>query len=104
MDAGPAQVEIVLVAVHHAGDDRFLAGEDVVDGAGELIDLAAIAAQQERLPGTHAPPFAAGVRLVPVVADACFAGAAVVEKDGGLADLDPFHRVLPLARMEASAA
>ena len=52
----------------------------------------------------HAPPFAARVRLVPVSADAGFAGAAIVEEDSGLTYLCPFHRILPFARMKAVLA
>ena len=53
---------------------------------------------------THPPPVTVGVGLVPIRANAGLAGAAVVEKDCGLADFRPLHRVLPLARMEAASA
>ena len=51
----------------------------------------------------HPPPVAVGVGLVPIGADAGFASAAVVEKDGSLADFRPFHRVLPFPWVEAAS-
>jgi len=37
LDLGPPQVQVVLVAVHHAGDDDLLVVEDVLDGGGEFV-------------------------------------------------------------------
>src|SRR5207248_7611659 len=104
LDAGAANMEVVLVAVYHARHNHFFATEDVGDCRGQFVHLPAIAAQQERLAMAHAPPFAARVRLVPVSADAGFAGAAIVEEDSGLTYLCPFHRILPFARMKAVLA
>ena len=97
-------MEVVLVAVHHAGHHDLLARHDLLHGDGQLFHLAGKAAQQERLAVAHGPPLTAGIALVPIIAGARFAGPAIMKEDGGLADLRPFHGVLPLAGMEAAAA
>ena len=63
-----------------------------VTSSGKFLGRCREAAQQERFAVTEVPPVAAGVGLIPVVADARLAGAAVVEEDGRLADLGPVHR------------
>src|SRR5207244_4228376 len=84
-------------------DDCLPAGDHLGGGRGQFFGVAAERAQEVRLAVTHGPPVA-GVALVPVPADAGFAGPAVVEDDGQLARLGPFHHVLPLARVEAVGA
>ena len=104
LNAGPPQMEVVLVAVHHARHDDLFARHDLLHGDGQFVHLAGKAAQQERLAVAHGPPLTAGIALVPIIAGARFAGPAIMKEDGGLADLRPFHGVLPLAGMEAAAA
>jgi hypothetical protein len=104
LDAGRPLVDRLLVAVHHARDDHLLAVQDLGDEPGELLDLAGVAPQHERLAVRHAPPLPLRVRLVPRRAEVRLAGPAVVEEDGRLADLRPPHDLLPLARAQPAAA
>src|SRR5262249_11853834 len=46
----------VVVRTDHAGDDHLLAGDDLLDGADELVHLAGVRPQQVRLAVDHAPP------------------------------------------------
>src|SRR5260370_30978501 len=92
---GPALMQVLLVAVHHAGHDHLAALQDLGDDAGQLFRRAGEAAQQIRLAVAVVPPFAAGIGLIPPGADAGFAGPAVVEEDGRLAHLGPVHLRLP---------
>ena len=50
------------------------------------------------------PPFAAGVGLIPPVADAGLAGAAVMEEHGQSAGLGPIHLRLPFVGPQTAAA
>src|SRR5262249_23502260 len=102
LNLGLLLVQVLLVAIDHGSDDDFFIVVDGGDGIDELLYLARVRAQHERFAVAHAPPFAAGIGLVPVVADARLTGAAIVEEDRNLARLGPFHRVLPFARMETT--
>src|SRR5262249_34759815 len=104
LDFGPAVVQVLLVAVHHARGDGLAAGEQLADDGGQLLGRAAEGAQQVGLAVAVVPPFAAAVGLVPPVADAGLAGAAVVDPDGALARLGPVHLRLPLVGAQPAAA
>src|SRR5262249_22743503 len=104
LNLGPALVQILLVAVHHARHHDLAALQNLGDDAGQLFRRAAEAAQKVRLAVAVVPPFAAGIGLVPPGADAGFAGTAVVKEDGGLAHLSPVHLRLPFNGPESAPA
>src|ERR1019366_4435331 len=97
-----AIVQVLLVAVDHAGSDGFLALQHLLDDASQLLGIAAKRAQEIRLSVFVIPPVAAAVRLIPPGADAGLAGAAIMEEDGSLARLGPVHLRLPFVGADAA--
>src|SRR5260370_41465594 len=104
LNLGPALMQVLLVAVHHAGHDHLAALQDLGDDAGQLFRRAGAPAKKIRLALAVVPPFAAGIGLIPPGADAGFAGPAVVEENGRLAHLGPVHLRLPFIGTPAPPA
>ena len=99
LELGGAELQGVLVAVHHARHGGLLPGQNLLDGNRAFLRLAAERAEQVRFGMAHRPPVA-GINLVPIPVDAGFTRAAVVKEDGDLPDFGPGHHILPLARLK----
>src|SRR5205823_8961425 len=77
LDLGPALVQVFQVAVDHARHHYFLALEHTLDRRGQLLNVAGVAAQEERFAVYVVPLGVVAVALVPPGADAGLTGVAV---------------------------